>query len=462
MNLAVVVLAAGEGTRMKSSCPKVLHCICGQPILQYVMTEIEKLSPKETVVVVGHQAEKVTPILNKKVKVTIQDEQRGTAHAVMMAESSLQDYNGTIMVTCGDTPLIRQETLSKLFQLHQNKKAVATLLSAILSDPTGYGRIIRKANGTVERIVEEKDASEKEKRVAEINSGIYCFEKEELFSAIKKINCENAQKEFYLTDVIEILNKQNKKVAVSVVEDSTEISGVNSRKELAQAQTLMQSRINDKLMEEGTTLIAPELTFIGPDVVIGRDTIVYPFSFLEGKTRIGKECCLGPSVHLIDVVIGDKVQIENVVAEDCVIEDEVNLGPFSRLRPGTRVKKGAKIGSYVEVKKSEVGEKSKIPHLSYIGDAVIGKNVNVGAGTITCNYDGVKKYQTIIEDDAFIGSDTMLVAPVKIGKNATVGAGSAISADVPKDSLALERTEQRIIKDWSKKKRHKKDKGKQY
>jgi len=460
MNLAVMVLAAGEGTRMKSLCPKVLHCICGQPILQYVMTEVRKLNPRETVVVVGHQAEKVTSMLGKKVKVAIQDKQRGTAHAVMTAESSLLDYSGTIMIICGDTPLIRYETLSKLLQLHQNEKAAATLLSAKLSDPTGYGRIIRKANGTVERIVEEKDANEKEKRIAEINSGIYCFEKDELFTAIKKINCENAQKEFYLTDVIEILNGLNKKVAVSIVEDSTEISGINSRKELAQAQALMQSRINDKVMEKGTTLIAPELTFIGPDVEIGRDTIIYPFSFLEGKTKIGMECCLGPSVHLTDVVVGKKVQMEKVVAEDCVIEDEVNLGPFSRLRPGTRVKRGAKIGSYVEVKKSEVGEKSKVPHLSYIGDAIIGKNVNVGAGTITCNYDGVKKYQTIIEDDAFIGSDTMLVAPVKIGKNATIGAGSAISTDVPKDSLALERTEQRIIKDWSKKKRPKKDKRK--
>lgn len=460
MNLAVVVLAAGEGTRMKSSYPKVLHCICGQPILQYVMTEVRKLNPKEIVVVVGHQAEKVTSILGKKVKVAVQDEQHGTAHAVMIAESSLHDYNETIMVTCGDTPLIRYETLNKLFQLHQKNQAAVTLLSARLSDPTGYGRIIRKANGTVERIVEEKDANEKEKRVTEINAGIYCFEKKELFTAIKKINCENAQKEFYLTDVIEILNKLDKKVAISIVEDSVEISGVNSRKELAQAQALMQSRINDNVMEEGTTLIAPELTFIGPDVEIGRDTIVYPFSFLEGKTKIGKECCLGPSVHLMDVTVGRKVQMENVVAEDCVIEDEVNLGPFSRLRPGTRVKKGAKIGSYVEVKKSEVGEKSKVPHLSYIGDAVIGKNVNVGAGTITCNYDGVKKHRTIIEDDAFIGSDTMLVAPVKIGKNATIGAGSAISVDVPKDSLALERTEQKVIKDWSRKKRPKKDKRK--
>jgi len=460
MNLAVMVLAAGEGTRMKSLCPKVLHCICGQPILQYVMTEVRKLNPRETVVVVGHQAEKVTSMLGKKVKVAIQDKQRGTAHAVMTAESSLLDYSGTIMIICGDTPLIRYETLSKLLKLHQNEKAAATLLSAKLSDPTGYGRIIRKANGTVERIVEEKDANEKEKRIAEINSGIYCFEKDELFTAIKKINCENAQKEFYLTDVIEILNGLNKKVAISIVEDSAEISGINSRKELAQAQALMQLRINDKVMEKGTTLIAPELTFIGPDVEIGRDTIIYPFSFLEGKTKIGMECCLGPSVHLTDVVVGKKVQMEKVVAENCVIEDEVNLGPFSRLRPGTRVKRGAKIGSYVEVKKSEVGEKSKVPHLSYIGDAIIGKNVNVGAGTITCNYDGVKKYQTIIEDDAFIGSDTMLVAPVKIGKNATIGAGSAISTDVPKDSLALERTEQRIIKDWSKKKRPKKDKRK--
>lgn len=457
MHLAVVVLAAGEGKRMKSSRPKVVHEICGQPLLKYVITEVKKLAPDRLIFVLGHQSEEVTSLVGCEGKVVIQSEQMGTAHAVGVAEPQLKDVEGTIMVTCGDAPLIQHETLRELMKTHKKAKAAATLLSAHLPNPTGYGRIIRKFGGVVNRIVEEKDATEEEKKICEINSGFYCFEKRELFAALNKINCLNAQGEFYLTDVIEILNKSGKKVAVSMAKDGTEISGVNSRKELAQAQQVMQARINERLMENGVTIIAPDLTFIGPQVEVGRDTVIYPFSIIEGKTKIGKECHLGPSVHLIDMDVGDRVKMENIVAEGSIIEDEVTLGPFCRLRSGTRVKKGAKIGSYVELKKSEVGEGSKVPHLSYIGDAIIGKDVNVGAGTITCNYDGVEKHQTIIEDGAFVGSDTMLVAPVKVGKNATIGAGSTINADVPEDSLALERTEQRIIKSWSRKKRSRKN-----
>lgn len=453
MRLAVVILAAGEGKRMKSSHPKVLHKICGQQLLRYVLNETKKLKPEKITVVVGHQADKVTPLLEGDATPVIQREQRGTADAVRVTEPEFQSFEGTVLVVCGDTPLIRQETLTGLLQLHAQTKAAATLLSAHLSDPAGYGRVIRRPDGMVEKIVEEKDATSEEKQISEINSGIYCFQKNELFAAIKKIDCQNAQKEFYLTDIVEILNKQQKRIAVSVVEDSNEIIGINSRKELAQAQDLMRGRINEAIMESGVTIMAPDLTFIGPEVKIGQDTIVQPFSFLEGKTTIGKECYLGPFVHLTDMVIGKEVKMENVVAEGSIVEDKVNIGPFTRIRPDTRIKKGSRVGSYVELKKTEVGEGSKVPHLSYIGDTIIGKDVNVGAGTITCNYDGVRKHQTIIEDGAFIGSDTMLVAPVKIGKNATTGAGSAISADVPADSLALERTEQKIVKDWSKKKR---------
>jgi bifunctional UDP-N-acetylglucosamine pyrophosphorylase/glucosamine-1-phosphate N-acetyltransferase len=456
MRLAVIVLAAGEGIRMKSSYPKVLHEICGQPLIKYVVNEVKKLNPERIIVVVGHRAEKVVPLLDSETELVIQSKQLGTAHAVKVTESKLDDFDGTIMVTCGDTPLIRHETLNKLSQLYKRTKAVATLLSANLSNPAGYGRVVRGPDGMVERIVEEKDASEKEKKICEINSGIYCFKKQELFEAIQKVNCKNVQKEFYLTDVVEILNKAGKKIAVCAAKDSSEILGVNSREELAMAQNIMRNRINDKWMKKGVTLFAPDLIFIGPEVEIGKDTIIHPFSFFEGRTRVGKECHLGPSVHLIDMEVGDRVKMENVVAEGSVIEDEVNLGPFCRLRPGTRVKKGAKIGSYVELKKSEVGEESKVPHLSYIGDTVIGKNVNVGAGTITCNFDGLKKHQTIIEDGAFIGSDTMLVAPVKVGKNAATGAGSTISEDVPDGSLALERSKQKVIKDWSKKRKSKK------
>ena len=457
MNLAVVILAAGEGKRMKSAYPKVIHRICGEPLLKYVITETAKLQPRKTVVVIGHQAEKVKAVLDESVSAIVQEEQKGTADAVRITEPEFEDFQGTIMVTCGDIPLIRHETLGGLLQLHLETKAAATLLSAHFSDPTGYGRIIRKPDGLVQEIVEEKDATEAEKKITEINSGIYCFQKDDLFEAICKIGCKNAQNEFYLTDIVEVLNHQEKKIAVSVVVDSDEIAGVNSRKDLAQAQSIMQTRINERIMEAGVTLVAPDLTFIGPDVRIGQDTVIQPFSFLEGKTTIGSECVLGPHVHLIDMEVGSQVTMENVVAEESVIEDRAGLGPFSRIRPGTRIKKGAKAGSYVELKKTEVGEGSKVPHLSYIGDTVIGKDVNVGAGTITCNYDGVNKHKTVIEDGAFIGSDTMLVAPVKIGKNATTGAGSTIDKDVPEDALALERSEQRTIEGWSKRKREKKD-----
>lgn len=452
MNLAVVVLAAGEGTRMKSAHPKVLHQICGQPLLKYVINEAKELRPARIVAVIGHQAEKVTALLGSEIHLVIQDEQRGTAHAVSVSESKLIDFDGTVMVACGDTPLITHDTLRKLFEMHKNTQASATLLSAKLPNPVGYGRIVRRSDGTVERIVEEKDATEDEKKILEINSGFYCFEKDDLFEAIKEIGCQNAQKEFYLTDIVGILKRAGKKIAVCVAEDSSEIAGVNSRRELAQAQETMQGRINDKLMESGVTLVAPHLTFVGPEVEIGKDTIIHPLCFLEGNTKIGEECHLGPSVHLVDMTVGKQVKMENVVAEDCIVEDAASLGPFCRLRPGTVIKKGARVGSYVEIKKSEVGEGSKIPHLSYIGDAQIGKGVNVGAGTITCNYDGVEKHQTVIEDGAFIGSDTMLVAPVKVGKGATTGAGSTINKDVPEDSLALERSEQKIVKGWSRKK----------
>ncbi len=453
MHLAVIILAAGEGKRMRSSHPKVVHKICGQPLLRYVFTEAKKLKPERTIVVVGHQAGKVISVLDSDVIAVVQEEQRGTADAVKVTESELQDFQGTVMVTCGDAPLIRRETLDKLLKLHKEAKAAATLLSAHLSDPTGYGRVIRKSDGMVEKIVEEKDATAKEKRVSEINSGIYCFEKNELFTAIKEINCQNMQKEFYLTDVIEILNKSQKRIAVSVAGDSKEIAGINSRKELAEAQAAMRKRINERIMENGATLIDPNAIFIGPEVEIGQDTVIEPFTFLEGSTKIGKDCHLGPFVHLIDMTVGQRARMEHVVAEGSVVEDDVNLGPFCRIRPGAKIGKKAKIGSYVELKKSEVGEGSKVPHLSYIGDTVIGKDVNVGAGTITCNYDGIRKHRTIIEDGAFIGSDTMLVAPVRIGKNATIGAGSTINEDVPDESLALERTDQKVIKDWSKKRR---------
>lgn len=457
MELAAVILAAGEGTRMKSSLPKVLHRVCGKPMIKYVAETARSIGMKRVVVVVGHGAEEVISSLSN-VDFVVQERQLGTGHAVQVAEGKLSDFEGDVLVLSGDTPLLRQQTLSCLVALHCDSEAAATLLTAEMVDPTGYGRVIRDDSGRVKRIVEEKDASPKERKIKEINSGTYCFKKDKLFPALKKLTPENKQSEFYLTDVVRLLVKDGERVFALRTDDPSEVVGVNSRRQLAEAERIMRDRINSRWMEEGVTLIDPASTFIGPDVVLDRDTIIHPFTFLEGDTSVGEGCSIGPSAHLVDTKVGDEVEIAHSVVLDSVIEDGAQVGPFCRLRPGTKVGKKARVGTFVETKKSIIGEESKIPHLSYIGDAKIGRRVNIGAGTITCNYDGFEKHETVIGDDVFVGSDTMLVAPIRIGKGAMTGAGSAITKDVPDGSLAIERSEQRTIKDWAKSRRKRKKK----
>ncbi len=455
MGFAVVILAAGEGKRMKSALPKVLHQVCAKPMIDYVLETVRDLRPDKVLIVVGHGADKVRDNLKREnsLKLVFQEKQLGTGHAVLKCEKELADFSGTVLVLSGDTPLLSGDTLKNLLELHLKSKAAATLLSANLEGLTGYGRIIRSQMGEVERIIEEKDASKEERNISEVNTGTYCFDKEKLFLALKEVKCENVQKEFYLTDVIEILKRKKEKVAVLLARDEKEVLGVNSRSQLVEVDKILREKINNKWMESGVTIIDPVLTFISSEVLIGKDTIVYPLVFLEGKTTIGENCLIGPSTRLIDVKVGNGSEITYSVAKECEIGDEAKVGPFSYIRPGTKIKNKTKVGTFVEIKKSEIGEGSKVPHLSYIGDAFIGKNVNVGAGSITCNFDGVEKHQTIIEDEVFIGSDTMLIAPVKIGERATTGAGSAISRNVPADSLGLERAEQKNIKDWRKKRK---------
>lgn len=451
MNLAAVILAAGKGVRMCSSLPKVVHSVAGKPIIVHVAESIKKAGIDDIILVVGHGREKVQQVMadNKiTVKYALQEQQLGTGHALMQARE-LINPESTLLVLAGDIPLLQPETIRDLITSHQQSKSTATILSAKLDNPYGYGRIIRNLDLSFARIVEEKDADSQEKLVTEVNSGIYCFQAGAAFDALSRIKAGNAQGEYYLTDILEILKNAHYKVDILVTDNSEEINGINDRIQLAQAARIMQKRKNLELMQKGVTIVDPESTFVDNNVEIGCDTIIFPFTILEGHTTIGQSCQIGPSTRISSSIIGDNVIIESSRIKEAVIGNGCNIGPFAYLRPETVLENEVKIGDFVEVKKSVVGEKSKIPHLSYVGDALIGCGVNVGAGTITCNYDGQNKYQTIIEDQAFIGSNTNLVAPVKVGKQAVTGAGSTITRDVPLAALAVERAEQRIIKDWA-------------
>lgn len=441
---------------MKSSRPKVLHSICGRPMLHFVLATAKELDPKKVVVVVGHGAEQVKDAV-EGVDFALQAEQLGTGHAVLAARDNLTGFVGTIMILSGDTPLITAETLKSLLDAYHVSGASAGILTARLGDPYGYGRIVRAQDGSVAAIVEEKDATEEERKIDETNSGIYCFDSEKLFAALGQVGTDNEQREYYLTDVIEILRERGERVVANAATDADEIAGVNSRVQLAYADKVMRNRVNEGYMISGVTIVESALTFITPGAQIGADTIVYPMTFIDADTTIGKGCTVGPSSRLKGCQVGDNTTIDSSIVLQSVIEDDATIGPFAHIRPGTHVKTGAKVGGFVEIKNSELGIESKVPHLSYIGDAQIGDYVNIGAGTITCNYDGVEKYRTVVEDGAFVGSDTMLVAPVKIGKGSFTGAGSVISKDVPDDSLAIERSEQRTIGNWAKKRRKRQD-----
>ncbi|WP_018086125.1 bifunctional UDP-N-acetylglucosamine diphosphorylase/glucosamine-1-phosphate N-acetyltransferase GlmU [Desulfurispora thermophila] len=451
MTLAAVVLAAGKGTRMKSGQPKVLFPLGGQPMLGHVLDTLAACRVEKVVVVAGHGLQQVAAYVGERAQVVCQEQQLGTAHALLMAGSALEGFAGDILVLCGDTPLIRPGTLEQLVQEHRRQQAAATVLTAQLADPTGYGRVIREADGRVSRIVEQKDATADELAVKEINTGLYCLRSTGLFAALKEIRPQNAQGEYYLTDIIGLYVGRGERVAALSCADPAEVAGINDRWQLAQAERTYRLRRLEELAKSGVTVLDPEHTYIEVDVTVGPDTVLLPGTYLARGTRIGRGCTIGPNSYLRAAVLGDDVQVCYAVVEESYLGNSCTVGPFAYIRPGCRLADQVKVGDFVELKKATVGMGSKIPHLSYVGDATVGSGVNIGAGTITCNYDGKNKWPTVIEDGAFIGSNTNLVAPVTVGAGAVTGAGSTITKDVPAGALAVERAKQKIVPDWKKK-----------
>ena len=441
-NTYAVILAAGQGTRMKSKLYKVLHPVCGMPMVEHVTGNVEQLGVEKIVTVVGHGAEKVQQQLGDKSEYALQAEQLGTAHAVQQTASLIEGLEGTTLVVCGDTPLIRPETMQALLDQHAETQAKATILTAIAENPTGYGRILRNSAGIVEKIVEQKDASQEEQQVKEINTGTYCFDNKALFEALKLVSNDNVQGEYYLPDVIEILQKQGEIVAAYATDSFDETLGVNDRVALSQAEGIMRKRIAEKHMRAGVSIIDPATAYISAQAEIGADTIIHPNVTIDGNSKIGEDCIISSNTHIVNSVIGDRTIIRSSEIHDSSIGTDTAVGPFAHIRPQTVLGNDVKIGNFVEVKKSEVGNDSKVSHLSYIGDAQVGTGVNIGCGTITVNYDGKNKFQTVIEDDTFIGCNSNLIAPVTVGKGSYVAAGSTISKDVPEDSLAIARARQ--------------------
>lgn len=455
--LAVVVLAAGKGKRMRSELPKALHRVCGRPLIQYVLDQVSPLEPGEVVAVVGHGAEAVTEEIAARARPVLQAEQLGTGHAVLTALDSLERRFGEVLVLPGDSPLLTADTLASLVEARRTAPSAASMLTARLDDPTGYGRVLRDEVGAVRGIVEESDASGDERTINEVNACTYCFDRAALETALGSCARDNAQGEYYLTDAV-----ANMVTAGLFVVPCTcapgEVLGVNDREQLAAAEAMMRRRINRALMASGVGMTDPDRTYIDYGVEVGGDTVIMPLVFLTGKTRVGRECRLGPMTSINDSTLGDGCTAELSWLDGCTAAEDVTIGPYARLRPGCQLAAGSKVGTFVEMKNASLGRGSKVPHLSYVGDARIGEDTNVGAGSITCNYDGEAKHETVIGDRAFIGSDTMLVAPVEIGDDATTGAGSAIYRDVPGGSLGIERCEQKNVKGW-REKRRRKDRG---
>jgi len=452
----VVILAAGKGTRMKSAEPKVLHRAGELPLIEHVLRTADSLHPATTVVVVGHLADRVTAALGKRLglRFALQQPQLGTGHALLQAEPHLAGATGTLVLLSGDVPLLRPATVKTLIDRHRASGAAATVLTARVTPPHEYGRIVRDGRGHISAIVEHKDATPAQRAIDEINSGIFAFALEPLFDAVRSLGSANAQGEYYLTDLVGLYRSQGRTVETVVLEDSREVLGVNSRRELADVTAILKTTRNDELMAEGVSIVDPATAWIGPDVTIGPDTVIHPNVYLEGRTRIGSGCVVHAGVRIVDSTIADGVVINNY----CVISESriaagARIGPFAHIRPQSEIGEGAHVGNFTELKKTVLGKGSKANHLSYLGDAVIGEQVNIGAGTITCNYDGTHKHQTVIEDGAFVGSDTQLIAPVTVRKGAYIGTGTTIREDVPAGSLAVSAGKQRNIEGWVEKKR---------
>lgn len=451
MKTKIVVLAAGKGTRMKSDTPKVLHSILGVEMVHHVLRAVAPLSEDRPVVVVGHGGEQVEAALEGAAQTVWQHEQRGTGHALMVARDAIEDSD-RVLVVCGDTPLIRTETMRALVATHEREQYSATVLGVAMDDPSGYGRLLRDQAGRLQSIVEERDATDGQRAITEINSGMYVFETERMLALLDTLKPKNAQGEYYLTDLIGALYAQDQRTGVWLAEDASEIAGINDRVQLAQAATVMRRRINRHWMKEGVTMVDPSCVHIGPDVMLSRDVELWPDVILEGDTRIGAHTVVGAGCRLANAHIGAHCRLEHSIVLDSAMGDGCTIGPFAYIRPGSHLDDGVKIGDFVEIKKTRVGTGSKLPHHSYVGDAVVGAGVNIGAGTITCNYDGHNKHQTHIADGVFVGSNSNLVAPVNIGENAYVAAGSTVTEDVPGDALAIARGRQKNLPGWRSKK----------
>ena len=454
----IVILAAGKGTRMSSARPKVLHHVAGRPMIDYVLMSARSLAPRSTTVVVGHQAEILREALAARpgLTVVVQEPQLGTAHALMTTAEALARARGTLILLSGDVPLLSTNTLKTLVERHSSTDAAATVVTAIVENPHGYGRIVRASSPgqPIARIVEERDATAAERAIREINSGIYAFALDGLWEALRRIASENAQREYYLPDLVAVYRQAGRPVETVTVSNPDEIRGINSRRELAAVSSIVRHEKATQLMDAGVTIDDPDTAYIDDDVTVGPDTILHPCVFLEGRTTIGGGCEIHSGARIVDSQIGDRVTVLNhSVIEGSRVESGASVGPFAHLRTGSDVREGARVGNFVEMKKTVLGAGSKAGHLSYLGDATIGAKVNIGAGTITCNYDGARKNQTVIGDGAFIGSDTQLIAPVTVGNGAYVGSGTTIREDVPEGSLAVSAGKQRNIEGWVDKKK---------
>jgi bifunctional UDP-N-acetylglucosamine pyrophosphorylase/glucosamine-1-phosphate N-acetyltransferase len=452
--LHALLLAAGQGKRMRSGRIKLLHVLGGSPMVCHVARAAAALRPGTLAAVVGNQAEEVAAALAPHQPVLVrQDQQLGTAHAVLQARLLFRGRRGDLLILNGDVPLIRPSTLRALVRRHRATGAAATVLTTRVSDPSGYGRVVRDGSGALERIVEDRDATPAQKGIDEINAGLYCADLSLLWNALRRTGRSNAQGEYYLPDLFPILRRAGHRVEAWCHEDAAEVLGVNDRSELARAGKTLYRRKAESLMAGGVTIIDPDCTYIDPGVTVGRDTIIHPLARLEGSTRVGERCVVGALSRVVDSTLADDVTLLDMcLVTESSLARGAKIGPFSHLRPGSVLDEGAHVGNFVELKKARLGKGTKANHLSYLGDASIGAGCNIGAGTITCNYDGVAKHVTVLEDDVFIGSDTQLVAPVTVHRGAYVGAGSTITKDVPELSLALTRAELRIIKDWVRRK----------
>ncbi len=449
--LAAVVLAAGQGTRMKSQLPKVLFPLAGKPILQHVVDVLNQSEVEKIIVVTGHGSQQVRDQIQGDITWLEQHPQLGTGHALFQACQELSGYSGDVLVLCGDSPLVTVETVNNLAKTHRDRAAEATILSAVVDDPTGYGRIVRGEENKVRAIVEHRDASEQQQAIREVNSGAYCFRWQSMADKLVSLDNDNSQGEYYLTDIISSVRQSGGKVEALPVSDSSEVMGINDRVQLAQAEKEMQKRIATDLMLQGVTILDPDTAWFDANVSLGQDSTVLPNTHIKGKTRVGERCIIGPDVFIEDCVLGDEVTIRNSVAEGSSIGDKTTVGPYAYIRPGCEIGSGVRIGDFVELKKTRIGDGSKVPHLSYVGDALVGSGVNIGCGVITANYDGKEKHITEIGDEAFIGCNSNLVAPLRIGKSAYVAAGSTITSDVPEGSLAIARSRQSVKEKWRRK-----------